>query len=293
MKKQLLFLAIWTLVASSCNYISNPIPKDGGTSDGKDCKEQPFPPYTSKKVVLLEDYTGHTCLNCPAATKIADGLKKKYPEQVIVVAIHAGGYAAYKRPPFTQNFTTEAGDFYDGTKGFTVSALGNPNGLVNRKDYPIKKQVKNKDQWGPEISALLSKPVEADLQLMSEYNSSTGKACIFVQYKLPPTLTGNYKLTVMLTQDSIIGPQVDGNANNIIQNYVFNDMLRANINLNGTWGDDISVGNGAWTLKKYEYTVQSAYNNIVCEPEHCHVVAFIYDNADYRILQAAEVELKK
>jgi thiol-disulfide isomerase/thioredoxin len=40
--------------------------------------------------VLLEDFTGHTCNNCPAAAVIAEGLQTFYGEdQLILVGVHA------------------------------------------------------------------------------------------------------------------------------------------------------------------------------------------------------------
>ena len=45
---------------------------------------------TAQRVVLLEDYTGQACVNCPNAHDVATELHEEYPENLIVVAMHAG-----------------------------------------------------------------------------------------------------------------------------------------------------------------------------------------------------------
>lgn len=285
MKKHLLFIVGFALFAStSCNYISDPLEKAGPVINGDACKDQPFPKYTSKPVVLLEDYTGQTCPNCPMGTDTIHKLLPDFKDQLVVIAIHAGSFAEPKKAPFTNDLRTVAGDEYQ--KFFKVDVY--PRALINRKDYPTTYK-KDPKWWRAEIKALLAKQPEADLQLMSEYNSIDGKACIYVKYKLPATLPNKYKLTLLLTQDSIIGPQLVNTKIN--ENYVFDHMLRTNIT--SPWGDSVIVGTSDPVEKKFQFKIESAYKNIICIPKNCHIVGFIYDVKTYRVLQAAEVEVTK
>ena len=45
-----------------------------------------------RRAVLIEDFTGQDCVNCPAAHRIMESLEKQYPENVIPVSIHCGEF---------------------------------------------------------------------------------------------------------------------------------------------------------------------------------------------------------
>ena len=53
---------------------------------------------TNKRAVLLEDYTGHLCVNCAPAAKIASTIQELNKGQVFAVAVHAGMFARPIRP---------------------------------------------------------------------------------------------------------------------------------------------------------------------------------------------------
>ena len=71
--------------------------------------DQTDPPYladnetefvidTNKKKVLIEDFTGYTCGNCPNAGVIAHDLEHLYKERVIGIEVHVGSFAVPKAP---------------------------------------------------------------------------------------------------------------------------------------------------------------------------------------------------
>ena len=42
------------------------------------------------KNVLLEDFTGQRCVNCPRGSEVIEQLQEAYPERLIAVGIHGG-----------------------------------------------------------------------------------------------------------------------------------------------------------------------------------------------------------
>ena len=46
----------------------------------------------SKRNVLIEDFTGQMCTNCPDGHRTITSLKEQYGSQVIAVGIHAGNF---------------------------------------------------------------------------------------------------------------------------------------------------------------------------------------------------------
>lgn len=43
--------------------------------------------------IFIEDFTGHTCPNCPTAARMLDSLGDAYPTQIIGMGVHIDYYA--------------------------------------------------------------------------------------------------------------------------------------------------------------------------------------------------------
>ena len=116
MKKIYIILMLAALVlVSSCDEIST------------DERLTYVEPPQACRGVLIEDYTGQYCVNCPRATEEIERLVEQYGDtSVIAVAIHSG--------PFSKNkgeltpLYTEVGDMYFNTWGLSAQ----PVGLVDR-----------------------------------------------------------------------------------------------------------------------------------------------------------------
>ena len=88
-------------------------------------------PAEVKKHVLIEDFTGQRCVNCPKATNLIHSLQQQFGEDnVIAVGIYGGdfGYStiAEGRKPYA--LTTEVGNSYYTTWGVKAQ----PSGMVDR-----------------------------------------------------------------------------------------------------------------------------------------------------------------
>ena len=110
----------------------------------KNVKDPNAEPIIGNRKVFVEDYTGHKCGNCPAAADTLKYLTKKYPGQVVALAIHAGFFANINAtyPTDLRNPTSTA---YDNT--FGVSLAGNPNGLINRSGFGSANFIKAYTTW--------------------------------------------------------------------------------------------------------------------------------------------------
>src|SRR5690606_27366869 len=109
--------------------------KSGDTTTGTSFIIKDNSAIADSRKALLEDYTGHTCGNCPAAAESAHQLAEQYGDKLVLMAVHAGFFSRLKNPDYLTSYTTSVGNDWDGSKGFGVSAVGNPNGMVNRKAY--------------------------------------------------------------------------------------------------------------------------------------------------------------
>lgn len=215
-------------------------------------------PESARRVVLLEDFTGQRCVNCPKGTEVIEQLLQTYGDSaVIAVGIHGGplGFAGNAK---YDGLATESGDKY-----FTYWGLEyQPVGLVNRHGA-----VKYTD-WAAAVRDELSK--SAPLRLDVDAIMDKGQIDIMISaYGTDGDVTG--KLQVWLLEDSITAMQLmPGNVINT--SYVHNHVLRAPIN--GLWGDDFAIGEGEQKERVLTFQPDAAWN-----PEHLSIVAFVYNNS--------------
>jgi thiol-disulfide isomerase/thioredoxin len=276
------FIFLWT----SCDKIDCPCTEGGSGGATGD---------TIRKV-LLEDFTGHKCVNCPQAHKIAADLQKVYGKQLIVVAIHAGIFAKPKAAPFNNDYRTPEGNSL--YSAFGVSST--PIGMVNRVKQPNGGYLVDKGAFATEVSKQIdSLPKEPDvyIELKSTFNStdSTLKVESTITF-LKDLPSGKYNYSIMVIEDDIISAQSNNDpligSTPTIPDYHHKHMLRGM--LTATLGDEIlnaAPSNGQQIKKTYaNYKLK---NGVV--PDNCKIVAFVsYADGpeEYRIIQAEEIDLK-
>ena len=253
------------------------------------------PPYkqqvgqggTADRKVLLEDFTGHTCVNCPTAALLGQNLKNFYGNRLILMAVHAGYFARPQSAPFNADYRSQAGEAWD--QFFNISANGNPNALINRQrnntfwHFPP-------GSWSTKLAEVMQGEAPARIELTTNYNTTSRQLGISAKTTFLTALQGNYILQVCLVEDSLVSAQRNNDPNAgatpVIENYVHRHVLREAVN--GIWGDQIlsnpKTGNSA--TKTYQLTLPQAYRH-----QHCSVVVFVYDAETYEILQVEEKHL--
>jgi hypothetical protein len=102
-------------------------------------------------------------------------------------------------------------------------------------------------------------------------------------------LDGDYKLQVVITEDSITDwQQWYNHSPEYVSDYMHRHVLRDG--LNTTWGEQVvttSVSSGTVISKNYSYTINNAWN-----ADHCNIVAFLYNAATYEVIQVEEAPVK-
>ncbi len=245
---------------------------------------------TTTKTVLIEDYTGHKCGNCPHAADRLDSIIQTYGDSIIPIAVHAGFFAW---PDATGNYTTDfqttvgtAWDTY-----FGMSAAGNPQGCVNRLGYPGNFPA-SYNSWAGTAAYFLGLPHKMNIKITNVYRGSKRSLTTTISSKYLTALDSTYKLSVVVTEDSVIDHQdFYYPTTHDDPTYVFKHILRAS--LNSTWGDTLSSGsqpmNSVFT-KTYSLDLSSTKIKV---DKNCHVVAFIYNAATYEVVQAEMATVTK
>lgn len=243
---------------------------------------------TTKRSVLLEDYTGHLCVNCAPAAKIAGTIQDLYHGQVHVIAVHAGSFARpnpTSYPPYlSADYRCPAGNDWNAYSGFNIDA--NPKGMVNRRPYKGKPSFGTSD-WNQAVEVAAALPKVA---VMTVYNTFDGQTRLLnsgVHVNFLQGYTGKVNLTVCILEDSIYGGQLNNvppDSVPIIKNFRFMHLLRGA--LNGSFGEEIAVNPASGTLITKSYNFDFTPTTWV--PEHCSVIAFISDATTKEVLHVAK-----
>lgn len=269
----------------SCEKLDPPYKKGGNESERGSSGD-------TVKNVLVEDYTGHGCVNCPAASDIAHDLKNNYGERMIVIAVHAGYWATSTGifgSEFTTDFTCQAGNtWYD---YFGIKTAGNPNGLVDRVEKTPGDYIVTPTNWGTKVVEEIDKDFLVQINIENSFNAVTNTLSSNIKTVFQTDMTGNYSIIACVTQDSIIAPQKDERVEGgIVEDFVHMFALRAS--MNGDWGENINGENDITAGEIYEknYSIKFADEWV---PKNCWVVAFVYDESNKTIIQVDEQNVLK
>ncbi|MES2515071.1 MAG: Omp28 family outer membrane lipoprotein [Bacteroidota bacterium] len=284
-------IALTVITVGGCDFVQNANPSvepAAGTTGGSNI---------IYRKVLVEDYTGHKCGNCPAAADELSTLEGQYSGKIVPLAIHAGFFANINAA-YPTDFRNTVSTNYD--TQFGVSAAGNPNGLINRIGYGSGGFIKAYTSWGSEISQMVTQAAKFQIKITNTFNTGSNSLSTDIMVRSLAVNSGTYKLVVLLTEDSIIAEQLDYRIvvppapSQKVSDYEFNHLLRGAIN--SDWGDAVFATGANLNdsiVKSYtNYTINASYN-----ASKCHVIAYIYD-ADaasptyYEVLQAEEEKVK-
>ncbi len=283
--KSLLFTFASVAILTACDKIDEPFLKPSGQTGGDD---------TTKvvKKILLEDFTGHKCTNCPAAAIIAKNLVAQYPDRIITIGVHAGYFAkADQLGDFTANYSNTTSEELNTFYGVE----SNPAGLINRiaSDGQV---VFGKDQWETLVNLELAKEAEMSITLKTTYNESTRSLNIIADVKALTDLSGLYNIVFAVIEDSLQSPQknVDAFAGNtpIIYDYVHMHVLRGN--LNGTFGSELNDSDGITSGSVISKSVSTVLDS-KWVAKNVKIVAYVInrssDKLQTSVIQAEEKEI--
>ena len=225
-------------------------------------------PETVQRTVLLEDFTGQQCVNCPKGTEVIEQLQQAYGDGIIAVGIH-GGPLGFKGNAKTLGLATDLGDEYYHHWNLEYQPVGlvDRHGAVNYTDWMTKVR--------EEIAKTSSVSMALDATLSGDQLTIRVKAT-----SLDGTFDG--KLQVWVLEDSITATQkMPDNTSN--KEYVHNHVVRTAVN--GTWGEDVSVSGFADT-REFHYDAPLAAG---WKPGNLAVVAFVYN--EEQVVQVARRKL--
>ena len=231
------------------------------------------------KTVLIKDFTGVRCNNCPEAAEYAHKLQHQLDEDhIFIMSVHAG-FLAQPTGQFPNFLTDEGTEWYGGNSSnplFAVDhvALTEGNTLfVEQIDAPV--------------AAALEEEQSFEIRLTPRYDESNRQLEVGVNVFALADQDGRFYITACLIEDHIIGWQtIPGSIN---KEYDFRNVFRGTFN--GAYGEvfeDTHVETDDTFSFSYSKEINSDYN-----ADECYVMVYVYDkNQGDKILQTAVQKIK-
>jgi len=300
MKFRLLFgVAASALLLNACKEIGPAIdlhPKDLSERDTSYFETGTVAPQPRK--VLIEEYTGVQCPNCPAGAQILKNYDEAHPGKIVVVALHSG---ALTNPiPGESKYNFAVPD----VQNFINNYLGGetppkPAASIDRVDHGSGYGffIVNKNQWTSYIDQRLLVASPVNLTLNSEWDSVLQKVIIKVKIVYTQTVTKKQNLSLWVMESGIVDAQLNETEHipDYVHNHVFRDFITP---LSGSRIlDSVATKTSGLVLeRRLVYTPKFLGDSKLDKWNlgNCKIVAVVHNDeqGDKEVAQAAETELK-
>ncbi len=290
------FLAISSIILfACCKENDTPIVFSHSYSTDSTYVQTSGLPSADAHNVLIEEFTGASCSNCPAAHTVLLGLEGTGHVNVVSLYI----------TDFTQT-TPPSGAHYD-FRHLAASKIGSgiyggigamPLGGVDR--IPLAGSLLlGKSDWNSVVNA--QKLLTDSVNLLVSSSFAGGVATITAKITYLQQMSTKQNLTIVIVEDSMVDIQeiVPGTAypSGYDSTYTFTNVFRDMIT-SVPLGDPIldtmaTKEKGRTFIRKYTYTPATMTPAII--PAHCRVIAFVNapggTGGDFHILQSWKTNL--
>jgi len=217
-----------------------------------------FKPNTSAQTgfnTVLEYCTGTWCQWCPCGHDIIQGFLQSYPN-TMVLAYHGAGSDPW------QSYSSGIRSIF-GFSSYPSGVVGRRTGIISRGG------------WGNQVVVQSNLyPPGAEIVINNlQYNDSTRTITGEIISTALDTLSGNYNINIILTEDNLIYPQTGNSSCTGGSNYEHDHVVKAMIN--GDLGTSLN-SSGSW-VEGDSYTTTLNYiipSNFIAV--NCKINVFIY-----------------
>jgi hypothetical protein len=203
--------------------------------------------------VLMEEYTGTWCPNCPDGHDTIKKLLLDHPGRLVVVGMHNND--AYTIP-------------YETAMETAMQVTGFPRATIDRDSFPTANYfAMSRWFWTDAVADRLNVTSPVEIKLTPSLNGSTRLLTVKVDYTFKAAVNEETRLTCVLLEDSILAAQSGATGT-----YVHKDVSRALLSADN-WGDannPTMVSANQSFSKTYTYTLPATWN-----ANNMTVVAFI------------------
>ncbi|MBC7384171.1 MAG: Omp28-related outer membrane protein [Bacteroidia bacterium] len=254
-------------------------------------------PTPEIKNVLIEEFTGVQCPNCPAAQLEARTIADNNPGRINLITVHPLG----KLDPLTRPFDPAKGDDYKskydfrtlaGAQIFEMVGISNslPIGNINRKLFTTETSSNiDYQKWSAKVLEELN--ISTPVNISVSANNSGDSINIELTLKYTEAVTDSHYITLAVVESEITDVQEGRDMNNktiFDEKYVHKHVLRAIVT--DYFGDLLKakLEPGRIFNKKYTYL-----RDISWVKTNLEVVAFIHLNTVKKnVIHSKETHVK-
>lgn len=252
------------------------------------CNEVPvtIPTYTEPPAttypqrVLIEEYTGVRCQNCPAGAQALEELKSIHGDRLVVLSIHGGFFA---QPTNLENKLKL--DNADGAELIKIfnEPLGYPSAMINRMVFNGQSsRFLGSTSWAGYIDQEKNKTPSIGMDLEIQIDTILKKLNVQAEViALTEPASDPLYLSIVLVETNIKDAQLGPTG--VDTNYIHRHVMRAFVT--GVQGNKIN----ALTLNnKQEYNFSANYNP-TWKRNDLSVIAFVHHGSPgYGVIQVIE-----
>ena len=256
MKNLSLLAAIFCLVVFQALYSQNYV-----STDPQD------------KNVILEEFTGVNCPNCPQGHQTANQILTDNPGRAWVVGFH----------PYNSNYTTPGAGEPDFRRHhpdslYMIPYCGSsrfmPSAYINRRVYNGER-IQSRTVWANYSNQILAEPSPVNTGLATTYNDETKQLEILVEIYYTGDMTDLNSLNVLLMESGMVAYQ-SGGSSNYVHNHVFRETFTAQ------WGDLVTEPTTQGSFIQKTFTFDNSAEEY--DMEQCEVLAYIVNAATTEII---------
>ncbi len=306
MKKILLALgccvALFFEICNGCKEVPPTI--TFGASAAKDTTYVITPvPATDAHNVLIEEFTGESCSNCPAAHAGLDANASVIGGTTFVISYYENSSAPINIPPSGAyfDFRNDKASTILASAIFTTNADNTypnlPGGGVDRA--PVTSGTPTylgASAWSGLIATRAAATDSLNLAVASVF--SMGVATITATITYTQAVSTPQNLSIAIVEDSIIDYQ-EQPLGVIDSTYLFKDVfvdMVTPVPFGDAILDTLATKEAGRVLKKvYTYTVPTSFAKGIVTPARCRVIAFVHQpsgaSPDFHVIQSAQAKL--
>ncbi|MBD5238441.1 MAG: Omp28 family outer membrane lipoprotein [Bacteroidales bacterium] len=229
--------------------------------------------FVPQRSVLVEEFTGQTCVNCPGAHELMASLESRMNSAdhigIISVGIHTPLFG-FDAP---RGFVTEESDYY------SSMAESAPSARINRR-YGVV----NTDKWTGSILAEVVRKSPISFSDLNARINRNGFIDIAGRINCADDVD-DCRLQLWLVEDDIVAPQLT--SEKPIADYVHHSVFRKSINDRD--GDPIEVKRNSSIRIDIENFVIPEF---VSNNENLRIVAFVFNEKE-GVLNAAQFPVQQ
>lgn len=236
-----------------------------------------------QRQVLIEEFTGVRCVNCPAGAAAIQALRDQHGERVVVLSIHAGFFSR----PYDESrydFQTTAGDRLLDLLG---APIGYPSAVIDRKLFDGENDLQlGQGLWPGFVNQQLSEKPAVRIDLAPAYEEGSRRLSVDVTIYVDREIReDDIRLSLALTENGISDVQLAPSGK--VVDYRHQHVLRAMIT--NTDGNPLreAFTPEAVISKRFELTLEDGW-----QAKNCHVVGFVHLGGGVKeVLQAHEAKV--